>query len=109
MAANMGNNKFLYWANLWFFVLLVMGIIFYFSSLSSRQLPQLFPKEDIVFHLLAYGLLAYVFCRAVEGSFSHLDLARLAIYSIIFCTAYGVSDEYHQLFVPGRQCSGMDL
>ncbi|MDD5595605.1 MAG: VanZ family protein [Candidatus Omnitrophica bacterium] len=109
MAVNTVNKKISHLAYLWLFVLLVMGVIFAFSALPAREIPSLFPFEDIVFHLLAYGLLAFSFCQAINGTFSGLIKAQLVLYSIIFCTTYGISDEYHQLFVPGRCCSGFDI
>jgi len=109
MAVNTANKRSLRLVYLWFFVLLVMGVIFVFSSLPAREIPSLFAFEDIVFHLLAYGLLAYSFCQALNGTWFGLVKAQVVLYSIIFCTTYGISDEYHQLFVPGRCCSGFDI
>ncbi len=109
MAVNTANKRSLRLVYLWFFVLLVMGVIFAFSSLPSREIPSLFAFEDIVFHLLAYAILAYSFCQALNSTFSGLVMPQLIIYSIIFCVTYGISDEYHQLFVPGRCCSGFDI
>jgi len=59
--------------------------------------------------LFIFGLLAFCFSRATQGTFRGMNIFRLVFYSIIFCTAYGISDEYHQLFVAGRCCSGLDI
>ncbi|MDD4900122.1 MAG: VanZ family protein [Candidatus Omnitrophica bacterium] len=109
MAVATENNRFFRAVTLWSVVLAVMGLIYYFSSLPAKRIPCLFPHSDIVFHLAIFGLLAFCFSRAMEGTFRGMNISRLVLYSVIFCTAYGISDEYHQLFVGDRCCSGLDI
>jgi VanZ family protein len=80
----------------WLPVILCMGFIFYASSLPAKDIPPLFPFQDILFHLGIYLLLGLAFCRALNNSFSIRSARRL-------------SDELHQVFVPGRSASGLDL
>jgi len=49
------------------------------------------------------GLLAARYLKHVVHS-SHI----LAMTTIGFCSLYGLSDEWHQSYVPGRQSDAMD-
>jgi len=86
-----------------------MSLIFYSSSLPSRDLPELFAYQDIVFHLLAYLLLGYLFSRAAKETYQFREFSGLIIFTVVFCLLYGIIDELHQLLVPGRECSAMDV
>lgn len=86
-----------------------MGAIFYISSQQSSDLPELFPNEDIVFHLGAYFLLALSFIRALKNTSSGIKPSKLFIWTVLFCVIYGVLDEFHQSFVPTRCPSGFDV
>jgi VanZ family protein len=37
------------------------------------------------------------------------SLALTAIVAVFYCFLYGISDEYHQSFIPGRFVSGWDV
>lgn len=92
--------------SLWGPVLLQTGLLFYLSS--QRMLPHGPRFTDKVAHFVAYGLLALLFLRALHGGFVPLNRPR-ALFAIALAIAYGVSDEFHQSFVPGRDASGYDL
>ncbi|MCK4649117.1 VanZ family protein [bacterium] len=90
----------------WVPVILYAGLIF---TVSSFPLPP--PKVEIPFidkliHLIEYGILGFLFYRA-------LRVSRLAkqvfILAIIFSVLYALSDEIHQYFVPGRKFDFWDL
>jgi VanZ family protein len=84
-----------------------MGVIFCASSL-SRPLPESFKGlPDWITHPVAYGVLGLLVCRAlcVGGALSWTQ----ALLSLGIGTAYGVTDELHQYFVPGRDASAMDV
>lgn len=93
----------------WFPVYACMGLIFYFSSLPAKDIPSLFAYQDIVFHLVIYGLLAYFFTRALKNTYGGLTLSKTLYFTVIFGVIYGLTDEFHQLFVPGRYMSVFDL
>ena len=93
----------------WLAVLVWMGIIFYFSSLPGKDIPGLFPFQDVLFHVIMYAALAYLFSRALKNIYSKLTVARLVFLTVIFGIIYGLSDEFHQSFVPGRDASAFDL
>ena len=51
-------------------------------------------------HALSYGLLAWLYWRALRQRFQ--ATATLRVVSAGLAVAYALSDEYHQTFVPGR-------
>jgi VanZ family protein len=80
--------------------------IYWLSDRHSLPTPSWFEHQDKLFHFGAYfvmGLLAW-------RSFKHtVDLPIiLALVSIIFCSLYGISDEWHQSFVEGRSSDVLD-
>ena len=102
-------NRFSRLFSLWFPVIACMGFIFYASSLAGKDIPSLFPHQDILFHGSIYAILGLFFFRALKNTFSRFVLLKLLIITVIFGFAYGASDEFHQLFTPGRDCSWFDL
>ena len=82
------------------------GLIFWLSDQEKLPMPQVFNFQDKLMHFAAYFVMGCFSWRA----FRHLGLERLhlAFVSLQFCSAYGVSDEWHQSFVPGRESSALD-
>jgi VanZ family protein len=93
----------------WGPVILVMGVIFTFSSLPSSALPSLEGPLDLIVkksgHLLIYAILAVSISRALRLS----EVRQTAYYSWSFAVLYAITDEYHQMFVTGRGASGIDV
>jgi VanZ family protein len=85
---------------------LYCGLIFWLSSKTQLPAPSLFAYQDKLQHFLAYWLLGVLAWRA----FAHLNLSRqrLLWLSMGFCSLYGLSDEWHQSFVVGRNASAWD-
>lgn len=91
-------RPFFYWSATIFY----MGMIFYFSSKSSISVPIDFWGVDKIAHLLFYIPLSFLFYI----SFSASGIKRhVFILSVLFSCLYGISDELHQIFVPGRIAS----
>jgi VanZ family protein len=90
----------------WLPALLVMSVIFMFSSQPSEKLPdlgwadRLFKKGG---HLLGYGLLALSFWNAFGWDGKKRSLAWL------LAVLYAGTDEFHQSFVAGRNPSVWDV
>ncbi len=103
------NKKALVLISLWLPVAIQMGLIFYFSSQPSGS-PTLdkFPLPAGIGHLGGYGLLGLLLYRAFNGTLLGWDL-RAARSSFAFAFIYGVFDEIHQYFVPGRQALLSDV
>jgi VanZ family protein len=91
----------------WGPVVLYMGLIFWSSS---RERPDvLSATPDYLLHGLAYAGLAVLSVRAVaKRLFSGLKAAHVAG-GIAIAVLYGMSDEWHQLHVPGRDGSLADV
>ena len=91
----------------WFPVFAYSGIIFWASSQPpGAALPWLF--ADKFLHLAEYSALGFLVARALEGDLG-LVAARLIMYAFLFSFLYGVSDEWHQSFVPERFPSVTDV
>jgi len=94
----------------WGPVALWMGIIFLFSSFPTGSASQIvwsdfFLKKTA--HLTEYGVLAILFYRALKNSGVKRERAALA--AIIMVFVYGISDEIHQSFTPGRMPKWYDV
>jgi VanZ family protein len=92
---------------LWLPVAAYMAAIFYVSSLHEAPLPQ--QVSDKSAHALAYVGLGLVVTRALARGLPARITLRIALASIAIATAYGASDEFHQLFVAGRSADLYDL
>ena len=66
------------------------------------------PAIDFLAHLFLYFVLA-AFVHAVLRMYLPRRKNLLMVDTVIFALLYGVSDEFHQSFVPGRSVSGTDL
>ncbi|MFA7387184.1 MAG: VanZ family protein [Thiohalobacteraceae bacterium] len=86
-----------------------MATLFVLSSQSTPELDLGFSGQDKLLHLGAYGLLG-LFCigalpRHADGGYSLRQVALAAAVAAL----YGLSDEWHQSFVPGRSADLLDL
>lgn len=90
-------------------MIVVMGTIFFLSHHrgDSLHLPS-FPGADKLAHMIAYGVLALsVFW--FHGKKGLENPGRTIFLTVLFCLLYGMSDEYHQSFIPFRSVSIFDL
>ena len=85
---------------LWGPVVAYMAAIFYFSAQSSPPTPGGLP--DTFAHAIEYFGLWVVVFRALAGGLGAQVTAVRAMATMGIAVAYAVSDEVHQLFVPGR-------
>ncbi len=88
-----------------------MGVLFFVSAQSTLpELPAALPgiPADKVEHLVAYGVLSLLMVWAIAaGQWRSVSWPTVVI-AIVVSSAYGYSDEYHQLFVPNRSYDLMD-
>jgi len=92
----------------WFPVIVYMLAIFINSSLST--VPQVeMPFFDKIMHLACYAVLGCLLMRAMFNYGYQLKGSRLVILAVLFGSLYGVTDEIHQMFVPGRTAEIMDV
>jgi VanZ family protein len=94
-----------------------MAFIFWASSLLPQEVDQslqalagLGRLSGVLGHLALYGILAalvhislWSWRPANGGSF------RWAMATVVLAVLYGISDEFHQSLVPGREPSAMDV
>jgi VanZ family protein len=90
----------------WIPALLVMSVIFWFSSQPSSDLPNFDWADKVIKkggHVCGYALLAWTYWRSLHFRPNRRWLAWfLAI-------LYAITDEYHQSFVAGRSPSLIDV
>lgn len=84
---------------LWAPPLLVAAAIFISSSSVPSFSP---PAPDYVLHAIVYGLLGFLLFRAIGGGLRRAPGRGAALTGTAMAALYGVSDEIHQMFVPGR-------
>jgi VanZ family protein len=98
------------WLWRWGPAVVVMAIIFVASNTPSRELPTLgvwdffFKKGS---HMLGYGLLAAAYVHGLSGSYRLSWRLLFAACGLAFL--YAMTDEFHQLFTPGRTASFSDV
>jgi VanZ family protein len=87
--------------------ILVMAGIFYLSSLPGDD--QFLNSVDLssrIKHIIAYFTLGISFCVWIPRK-KWLEKPILwCLLVIALCTVFGILDEFHQSFVPGRSCEG---
>jgi len=92
----------------WFPVIVYSAIIFCGSSLPLKKGPQLFPYFDKILHFLEYIPFGFLTGRALFLAKGGDGQLKGLIKSVVLISLlYGLSDEFHQAFVPGRE-SGLD-
>ena len=86
-----------------------MTAIFALSSFHQVALPFVDrPSVDKIYHSIEYAALVYLIIRALEQGFRMYGWIMIIV-GIALGILYGVSDEIHQLFVPGRYFSYWDM
>ena len=88
----------------WLPSILLMAIIFAFSSTPSNEMPKFGLADYLVKkggHMLGYGLLALANLRGLNGKRPWL--------AWMLTVAFAASDEFHQSFVAGRHASIWDV
>ena len=85
----------------WWAVALYMIAIFVLSSMSTVPQPPV-PGIDKPEHYIAYGGLAIIAFLAVRQSRKNWNMLAVALAAIAIASAYGMTDEFHQSFVPAR-------
>jgi VanZ family protein len=92
---------------LWAPVVLYAAVIFYASAQPDVPLPP--GLTDKPTHSIAYTVLGVLFVRALAGGLPARLTLSTALLGVALTTAYGLTDEIHQMFVPGRYADWRDL
>ena len=91
---------------LWGPFLAALALVFWLSSMS--EVPGAHYFWDKLLHTVGYAGLGVLALRAFHGGFERPRLAP-TVYAALAVILWGVSDEFHQSFVPGRNASGWDV
>jgi VanZ family protein len=95
----------------WMLTGLWAGVIRGLSSIPGQALPRFgfdFPFSEAA-HFLLYFALAGFLSAALSETFPKLSFPGLFSLVTLICVLYGVVDEIHQFFVPGRLSSARDV
>ena len=93
----------------WILAGLYMAGLFALSSVKDTKtdtgIEEYFPPPSVqnALHVPAYAGLSYLMWRGLRG-----PRVRAALLAAVLATAYGVTDEIHQMFVEGRTASVTD-
>ena len=99
-------NRYLrYWLPLFTYCLF---IFFLSSSPNPLPMPHLFLGDKLL-HIAEYSILGFLMARSIFSLNLRYSKRPLFIIAIILSTLYGLSDEVHQSFTPGRTTSLGDL
>jgi VanZ family protein len=99
----------------WLPAVLLMAVIFVFSSIPSNELPDFDWADRLVKkggHALGYGLLALSYARGLRSGIlpeTAQGGRRRYLAAFLLAVLYSVLDEFHQSFTPGRHPSPWDV
>jgi VanZ family protein len=86
------------WAPAMAYMLLIWGL----SSIPTQFDFSRVPFRDKGVHFVEYGALAMLLAHAAGGTWRHMRLVGLFALAAAVTTLWGIIDEIHQAFVPGR-------
>ncbi|MCD6535092.1 MAG: VanZ family protein [Deltaproteobacteria bacterium] len=89
--------------------LLYCLLIFWLSSQSDPGHLSPFAVPDKIAHILEYSGFGFLLMRMLTFINPEQNIVRQLIWVLSGALLYGLSDEIHQYFVPGREFSWMDL
>lgn len=96
------NKRIKYWLP----AVLYASLIFYISSIPSSKIPP-FVIDMSIIHIPEYFILSYLIFRALSKE--KITGWHAFALAILISTLYGITDEAHQVFVPGRYFSIFDM
>jgi VanZ family protein len=85
----------------WGPALIWAAVIFALSSLSSGRVPTLPGQTDKLVHGAVYAILGALCFRAITMTWTWPHRPAVAIATLL-ALLYGITDEIHQTFTPGR-------
>ncbi|UJR81188.1 VanZ family protein [Sandaracinus amylolyticus] len=94
----------------WLPAVLYMALIWALSSIALPELPiDHLPLRDKGVHMIEYAVLAFLVAHASLRTWPDRTRARVAAVAVLVTCGWGVLDEIHQAFVPGRATDAIDL
>jgi len=99
-------RKHLYWIP----AIIMMTLIFWFSShpvmVLLKFIPRIFGLKLV--HIVEYGLLFYFYRFALVNT-TKLRSWEIFLLSFELTIVYGLTDEFHQIFITGRTAKFIDV
>ena len=89
-------------------VCLWAGLIFYLSHQPGTLVQPLFPLQDKLLHFTAYAILGFLGMGSVRAM-AHGYRPQQAWLVCLLVGLYGIADEFHQYFIPGRTADILDV
>ncbi len=104
---NMKQKRFVwfYLAPLLFYCLL----IFFLSGQSDLDSVSPVAIPDKIAHLVEYSGFGFLLMRLLRYLEPEAEFVKHLIWVLSIALLYGLSDEFHQLYVPNREFSWMDM
>ena len=93
----------------WSAVMSYCGLLYYLSDQPRLRPPQTVPSSDTLAHVAAYAVLGWLWTVALRETWEGCSSLAVVLFALIFTLGYGLSDEWHQSFVPGRVSSAADV
>lgn len=91
-------------------MVITMGTIFFLSHQTGDQLSlPAIPGIDKLGHMAIYGILAGTILFAFSDNQKSTKPRSVMVFTVLFCILYGITDEFHQSFIPGRFVSIYDV
>ena len=91
----------------WSLTILYASFIFYLSSLPTIQAPLIVAIPSFLKHVAEYSVFGFLLLASLRAS--NYDGKEALILAVVVASLYGVTDEIHQYFVPGRFFSYTDM
>lgn len=88
----------------WLPVIVWAVVIFTFSSSAVPKVGETYWQDFVakkIAHIIEYALLGILFYRALKGY--GIKSSDAIIGAIVLTLVYGFTDEFHQMFTPGRE------
>lgn len=87
-----------------------MALIFTVSSMAV-EVPavQYFPFRDKGIHIVEYAVLGWLCAAASSRTWPSASAWRTVSFAVFVAALWGMSDEIHQAFVPGRSSELADV
>lgn len=95
-----------WWGVAALYALMIFGLSSQSHPLGADHWPL---GSDKLAHALLYGGFSIVLGIALRRSWPGASFGRLSVIAAGLAVLYGVSDEWHQSFVPFREMDGADL
>ena len=88
-------------------IAMMIAITVQSAIVKDLKLPD-FSNSDKFLHFFVYGILGMLIARGMLAAKSKLLNDKYLLFTLLFGFLFGLSDEVHQYFVPGRHADFFD-